>query len=198
MIFDELNKHIPKGTPGDIHAHSLELGEGDGWHVQVSYPGKYGPNDFVVQVRSEGVWNKHRNFTHGDFFKDIGIKYVASPSAIRGDWLPHALKVIQGGVSPAPVGGHTFPGIHIEALTLATQALAVCEYRRYPQGDARGGGRYLPINYTSAMLYGHWTADRAWKMMRVGLPALRTLTGFKPFRHGDNVDEYIAAMAPAQ
>lgn len=196
MKFDELNKHIPKGTKGKTHSVKLDLGEGPGWAVRVSLPGKYGPNDYVVQVQSEGVWDEFHNFTHGDFFKDIQGKCADAPGIMRTQWLPHVLRVIQGGTTPAAVSmtQHELPGVDLAALTLASQALAVCEYRRYPQGDAKGGGRYLPINYTSAMMYGHWSAEKAWKMMRVGLPALKMLKGFSPFTHTDNVDNYVVAM----
>lgn len=195
MKFDELNKFLPKGVEGDIHSQIGLLCEGDGWSVKTLHRGKYGPNDYVVQVKSEGEWDKYKSFTHGDFFEDVAAKAAADNEFVRAEWLPHALRVIQGEAKPTPgPEAPELPGIDIDALTVGTQALAVCEFRRYPRGDSKGGGRYLPINFTSAILHGHWTADEAWDSMRQGLPALRRLDGFRPFRHIDDVDIYIATI----
>lgn len=196
MLFNELNRSIPKGNKGKRHSNVFDLDAGEGWSVRIKYPGKYGPDDYVVQVKSDGVWDEYRSFTHGDFFMDVDDKAHVDPGFMAREWLPHALKVVQGLTDPhdgpePPV----LPGIALEALTVGTQALAVCEYRRYSRGDSFGGGRYLPINFTAAILHGHWTASEAWASMQRGLPALKELDGFQPFRHTNHVDTYLENLA---
>lgn len=193
MNFDTLNTLIPKGREDEVHTNTMYLSGGFGWSVRVRFPGKYGPDDFVIEALSEDVWDDYHPFRHGDLFADVSAKFEHSPNFIKGDWSRHVLEVIKGEAKPRrlyPVECE-LPGIHLDALTNVMLALAVCEYRRYPKGDKRGGGRYLPVNYMLAMLQGHWDASDATKQMRVGFPALRKLDDFTPFTHQDNAVDYV-------
>ena len=200
MKFDRLDKLIPR-VPADkenLHTNTMYVSGGFGWSVRVKWPGKHPDShgDFVVEVLSEGVWNKHTQFKHSDLFEDIQSKAADDDAVINDAWITNLLGVVQGTATPArfyPLESD-MPGIHLDALTNAMQALTVCEYRRYPQGDRRGGGRYLPVNYMLAMLQGYWTPDEAAKLMRVGFPALRKLDGFIPFTHTDSPTVYTDSI----
>lgn len=196
MLFDIMNQLIPKTKQeGKIHTNTMYVSGGFGWSVRVKWPGKHrdSDGDFVVELLSEGVWDDYHQFKHSDFFVDIQAKAEAMPATINSSWIAELLGVVQGTRVPPkfyPLECD-LPGIHLDALTNAFQALTVCEFRRYPQGDVRGGGRYLPVNYTLAMLQGYWTPDEAAKMMRVGFPALRKLDDFIPFTHSDVPGDYV-------
>lgn len=198
MLFDELDDLIP-AVPSDkqnLHTDAMYISGGFGWSVRVRMPGKYkqSSGDFVVEVLSEGVWDDYFQFKHSDFFEDVQAKWDDDPIRLRA-WIEHLLPVVQGTARPARMFPTKcdMPGVHLDALTNAFQALAVCEWRRFPQGDVRGGGRLLPINYLLAILQGHWTVQEASDKMRRGYPALRDLTGFKPFRINDDPATYLAA-----
>lgn len=197
MLFDTMNQLIPKTkNQGKIHTSTMYVSGGFGWSVRVKWPGKHrdSDGDFVVEVLSEGVWDDYHQFKHSDLFFDIRDKADLYSDLIHNQWVENLLGVAQGSTAPRkfyPLECD-LPGVHLDALTNAMQALTVCEFRRYPQGDIRGGGRYLPVNYMLAMLQGYWTPDEAAKMMRVGFPALRKLDGFIPFTHTDSPEKYAA------
>jgi len=198
MRFDNMNELIPRvKNDGKIHTQTMYVSGGFGWSVRVKWPGKHrdSDGDFVVELLSEGVWDDYYQFKHADVFRDVQAKAAADPT-INSVWVEHLLGVAQG--TQRPRRFYTLecelPGVHLDALTNAFQALTVCEYRRYPQGDKRGGGRYLPVNYCLAMLQGYWSPDEATKMMRVGFPALRRLDGFIPFTHSDSPVEYVSEI----
>jgi hypothetical protein len=200
MRFDQLDNLVPR-VPADranLHTNTMYVSGGFGWSVRVKWPGKHKDShgDFVVEVLSEGVWNDYHQFKHSDLFEDISAKAQEAPDFIHGEWVTNLLGVAQGSARPTRFYPLESPltGIHVDAFTNAAQALTVCEYRRYPQGDVRGGGRYLPINYMLAVLQGFWTPDEASKLMRVGFPALRKLDGFYPFTHSDEPHEYVASV----
>lgn len=191
MKFDKLNDLIPK-VPADkdrLHEETMYIGGGYGWSVRVKWPGKHkeSSGDFVVETLSEATWDDYHQFTHHDLFKDVEAKYQADPDYVL-NWLIHVLGVVKGTSAPRQlsVGPSYLPGIHIDALTHSIQALTVCEYRRFPQGDVRGGGRYLPINFMLAILGGFLTMEEAEKGMRRGWPTLRDLPGFVPFNQGQD------------
>lgn len=195
MKFTQLDLLVPK-VPADkenLHTNTMYISGGFGWSVRVRWPGKHGSSsgDFVVETLSEGVWDEYHQFTHSDLFNDILSKHQADPT-FSNKYFPHLLGVVDGEERPLrlrPLESE-LPGIHVDALTNTLLALTVCEYRRFPQGDKRGGGRYLPINYTLAMLQGYWTPKEATKHMRKGFPALRNLDGFVPYTAG-NPKAYI-------
>lgn len=195
MNFNQLNELIPK-VPSDrknLHVHTMYISGGFGWSVRARWPGKHkdSAGDFVVETLSEGVWDDYKQFTHKDLFADIAAKDEAEPDFIRKQWIPHMLSVVSGNERPkrlAP-GESSLPGIHIDALTNSIQALTVCEYRRYPQGDPRGGGRYLPVNFTLAILQDKIDIETASDKMRFGFPILRDLD-FTPYKDGDDAWEY--------
>lgn len=197
MRFDKLNEWIP-AVPADkdnLHKHTIYVAGGYDWSVRVKWPGKHkdSSGDFVVETLSKPVWERHHQFTHGDLFKDVRAKYEKHPGIII-DWLSYVLPMVDGDTHPArlyPLES-PLPGMHLDALTASLLPLVVCEYRRYPQGDVRGGGRYLPINYMLAILQGFWTPDEASKRMRKGFPELRDLAGFKPYRKATDADDYLA------
>ena len=196
MLFDELDDLIP-AVPADkenLHIHTIYISGGYGWSVRVRYPGKHGSSsgDFVIEVLAEGKWDDYFQFKHSDFFEDVVLKWDEDPERLKA-WLEHLLAVVQGEERPYRMFPTEcdLPGIHLDALTNAFQALAVCEWRRFPQGDKRGGGRLLPINYLLAILQGYWDVDQASKLMRKGFPALRDLDGFRPFRIVDDPVTYL-------
>lgn len=200
MRFDKLNMLIPR-VPADktnLHTNTMYVSGGFGWSVRVKWPGKHSESagDFVVEVLSEGVWDDYHQFKHSDLFEDVMAKSAAQPDLINQTWLVNLLEVVQGVEPPRRFYEleSDLPGIHLDAFTNAMQALTVCEYRRYPQGDRRGGGRYLPVNYMLAMLQGYWTPDEAAKQMRVGFPALRKLDDFIPFTHQDPAHTYCGTI----
>jgi hypothetical protein len=204
MRFDNLDKLIPR-VPADranLHTNTIYVSGGFGWSVRVKFPGKHKDShgDFVVEVLSESVWDDYHQFKHSDLFVDILQKSEADRALINDRWVENLLGVVQGTARPSrffPLESD-LPGIHLDALTNALQALTVCEYRRYPQGDVRGGGRYLPINYTLAMLQGYWTAEKASEKMRFGFPELRKLNGFVPFTHSDSPADYVSSVHSAR
>jgi hypothetical protein len=199
MIFDTLNSIIPLKVEASQHELSMPLyfGIWDNrhWGVRASFPGKHSDTDFVVEVYDTNHWANWNKFRHRDIFKDLTEKAAYHPD-INGWWVEELLHVVKGSRSPK----HMFPsecalpGLHMDALTHALQALTVCEYRRFPQGDRRGGGRYLPINYILAMLQGYWDADEASQSMRIGFPALRSLDGFVPFKHHNDPIKYVSEV----
>lgn len=196
MRFDKLNEWIP-AVPADkdnLHKHTIYVAGGYDWSVRVKWPGKHktSSGDFVVETLSKPVWNRHHQFTHGDLFKDVESKHRADPEWTQ-PWLEDVLPMVDGKVHPArlrPLASE-LPGIHVDALTASLLPLVVCEFRRFPQGDVRGGGRYLPINYMLAILQGYWTPDEASKLMRKGFPSLRDLEGFVPYRRTTDAQLYV-------
>lgn len=199
MKFDKLDNLVPK-VPADkdrLHAETMYIGGGYGWSVRVRWPGKHkdSAGDFVVETLSEGTWDNYHQFTHHDLFQDVVAKYNADPEYMK-QWLLHLLEVVKGSAVPRQlsVGPSYLPGIHIDALTHSIQALTVCEYRRFPQGDVRGGGRYLPINFMLAILGGNLTMQEAEAGMRRGWPTLRDLPGFVPFNHASDPKHFYLAL----
>ena len=197
MKFHALDTLIPN-VPADktkLHQNTIYISGGFGWSIRVRYPGKHDESrgDFVIEAMSEGVWDEYHPFKHSDLFEDVQAK-VGFSNEINEVWVPHLLSVVQGETHPVRFYGldSPYPGVHLDALTNALLALAVCEYRRYPQGDKRGGGRYLPTNYMLAMLQGYWTPDEASSRMREGFPALRRLKGFVPFTEASNPESYVS------
>lgn len=174
--FNELNKLIPKGAAGKKHEHTLPLYGGEGWGVRVRYPGKYGPNDYVVEVTDNRAGWKNKQVRHDHLFYDFEEKLNADTLWTSWVLLPRLLKLVRGESTPEPTPTpDTIPGVSVAALEGTTQALAVCEYRRLPSGDAKGGGRYLPINFIVAIALGKWTAAEASSQMRFGRPAIERL-----------------------
>lgn len=192
MKFKELDAVIPRGVSGEKHDNILHLYGGFDWAVRVRYPGKYGPNDYVVEVTDERVGWKNKQVRHDHLFYDFEEKLNADELFTRCTLLPSLLKIVRGewepSAAPTPDG---IPGVSVAPLEAATQALAVCEYRRLPSGDPKGGGRYLPINFIVAIALGKWTAGEASAQMRFGRPAIERLKFplFSSLKR--DVDKYI-------
>jgi len=196
MKFNKLNEWIPK-VPADkdnLHKHTIYVSGGYDWSVRVKWPGKHvdSAGDFVVETLSKPTWERHHQFTHVDLFNDVMLKFESSP-AIIADWLSYVLPMVDGDTHPARLCPLEcdLPGVHLDALTASLLPLVVCEYRRYPQGDVRGGGRYLPINYLLSILQGYWTPAEAARKMRKGFPPLRELDGFVPYRRAVDAETYL-------
>jgi hypothetical protein len=198
MLFDELNDAIPADSVDPIWTNEYLVKSGPGWAVRVRYPGKYAKNgksvgDFVVEVKQDGLWDEWHKFKHADFFADVEEKAGVS-KVVTGELLCHIGSVMQGTFDPDHAdwraGTDRLPGIYPTALVYAMQALAVCEYRRFPQGDVRGGGRYLPLNFMLAVAGGFWTSDEATRLMRVGRPALDSVDGLKLYKSSTNFLKY--------
>lgn len=197
LKFDNLNETIPSGVDDKKHAHELLISEGDDWKVRVRYPGKYGPSDYVVDV-SHSTWagGEYYPFRHHDMIRQLKWRAGRSPDESK-KYLGVLLPVLQGAreVERFPeirsTGYNQYNPLPYDAITVASLTLAVCEYRRYPQGDPRGGGRYLPINYALAVMGGHWNLEEAQKLMRIGFPVLGRIKGFELFKRGTDVDQYL-------
>lgn len=190
LRFHELNKAIPKGALGDKHEHEIVLATGDDWAVRVRFPGKYGPDDYVVEVSDDTMGWKYKQIRHNHLFYDFEEKMNADAAWTAWVLLPRLLRIVRGEHPPAanPTPDH-IPGVQVAPLEYATQALAVCEYRRFPQGDKKGGGRYLPINFVMAIALGKWTAAEASAKMRFGRPPLERL-GFPLFNTTTKFETY--------
>jgi hypothetical protein len=198
MLFDELNDSIPADSVDPIWTNEYLVKSGPGWAVRVRYPGKYAKNgksvgDFVVEVSQDGLWDEWHKFKHADFFADVEAK-AARDKVVTEELLCHIGSVCQGAFDPEHAdwraGTTHLPGILPAALVYAMQALSVCEYRRFPQGDVRGGGRYLPLNFMLAVAGGFWSADEATRLMRVGRPALESVDGLKLYKASTNFFKY--------
>lgn len=195
MKFKELNKAIPRASQGKKHEHRMNLAADSGWGVRVRYPGKYGPDDYVVEVTDLDLGWENKQVKHDDLFYDIEEKLNADREWTARQLMPDLLKLVRGQSEPralpTPDG---IPGIQVAPLEFTTQALAVCEYRRFPQGDPKGGGRYLPINFMLGIVLDKWTATEAASKMRYGRPVLERL-GFPLFNSTNlNVDKYMKAV----
>lgn len=136
--------------------------------------------DFVVCVDDETMdWTEHQ-FTHADLFADIALKFDDVPNAAYG-LMQNYLDVVNGD-DPMKLeyewseGIFMGLGIHPETFLCAVQCLAVAEHRRYPQHEAKFGGRYLPFRAAAGIVEGLWTAlDASEKTRKMGRPGVEWL-----------------------
>lgn len=164
MRFDKLHEMIPLVIGGkskilEMHPYNAITLRMPGRHAKATDPAG---GDFVVCVDDEAMdWTEHQ-FTHADLFSDIELKFDDLPNATYG-LLENYLQVVQGD-DPDKVeqefteGIFDGRGIHPDTFLRAVQCLAVAEYRRYPQHEAKFGGRYLPFRAAAGIAEGLWTA----------------------------------------
>lgn len=135
--------------------------------------------DFVVCVDDDRMdWVEHQ-FTHSDLFGDIEKKACAL-NDFANVLMQSYLSVVLEGVDP---GRFTYeddkkkiPGIHPQTFLYAVQCLAVAEHRRYPQHEAKFGGRYLPFRAAAGIAEGLWTAlEASEKTRKMGRPGVEWL-----------------------
>lgn len=165
MRFDKLNEMIPHAHGGK--AKILEMHPYNA--ITLRMPGRHAKNtkpvggDFVVCVDDDGLdWIEHQ-FTHADLFGDLENKVNAGPYLKHEPFrlMENYLAVIASGLDPDKVDSEPFenmPGIHPQTFLYAVQCLAVAEHRRYPQHEAKFGGRYLPFRAAAGIVEGQWTA----------------------------------------
>lgn len=182
MNFDKLHAMIPYAYGGKMKSLrvtpypniSLAL---PGRHYDMTTP-KGG--DFVVMVTDPSLdWTEHQ-FTHADLFADIELKADADANATN-ILMMNYLNTVKGDIpdkysgnwSDGVFDGH---GIHPQTFLYAVQCLAVAEHRRYPQHEAKFGGRYLPFRAAAGIAEGLWSALEAQeKTRKMGRPGVEWL-----------------------
>lgn len=180
MKFDKLNEMIPYVTGGKSKILSMQPYNA----VVLRMPGRHSKDtdpiggDFVVCVDDENMsWVSHQ-FTHADLFGDLEKKVSARPYLHKEPFrfMENYLAIVHRGMDPEKVDTEMFegmPGIHPQTFLYAVQCLAVAEYRRYHQHEARFGGRYLPFRAAAGIVEGKWTAleasERTRRKGRVGI-----------------------------
>lgn len=149
--------------------------------------------DFVVMVDDEEMgWVLHQ-FTHDDLFFDIERKVLASRTTAEKLLSAYA-KIVVHGVSPGTFNFKQIKSwtgtLHPQTFLYAVQCLSICEYRRHGHHERRGGGRKLPLRFSSGIVEGLWTAQEASGVQRRGRVGLDNLmkTNGKPMHIKDWAD----------
>jgi hypothetical protein len=167
LRFEKLNEMIPYSKGGK--AKILEMHPYNA--ITLRMPGRHALDttpvggDFVVCVDDDVLdWTEHQ-FTHSDLFGDIELKYNDVPNAAF--YLMQNYLQIVNGDDPDKIeleftDGIFFDlGLHPQTFLYAVQCLAVAEHRRYPQHEAKFGGRFLPFRAAAGIAEGLWTALEA-------------------------------------
>ncbi len=116
--------------------------------------------DFRVDVTSHKAgWMNHA-FTHHDLLSDIESKSRGPRdpgTALLGQMLVRVIRDDQTSrLTTTEINALvTRPGIHIAALSSATQLLSIAEYRRYARYEPETG-RYLPVRLALGVLFAGW------------------------------------------
>ena len=146
--------------------------------ISVSQPGKYaaetGGGDFRVAYR--GIAPKH-----SDKF-ELAQKFILAGATPRNLWID--LRKVMDGASPCDLPYRERPELEVRMSnaakiswrqTLAVfQVIGLAEDRRY-RTAARGGGRYLPLNFTRLILGQLITPTEAAEVEKSGLQGLSQL-----------------------
>lgn len=188
MHWSELATHIPWRTPEDAPLHSVvvTIHESEAGTVAVSLPGKYWDRtqpqggDFVVQVSTQvDTPRSPRWITHADLLWDFQAKRDSDPRAAATAILPLLAAVVQEGADPEVLASRAMhldpPGLPLVISLVASQCIAMCEYRRFGSAEWAGGGRFLPARFATGILVGRWLAEAAVDHEKAGLTGLRDL-----------------------
>ncbi len=166
MDFSDLNEAIPYVIEGKLHSVRTLIAKTDDWLVQARSPGKYAEKtnggDYVIIVHEPKAGWKWHKFTHVDLFNDIQEKVKWNTNFMQEQFAPALANVVYGKESPRAQGFfydfRNVPGISVQPLLYASQALALAEHRRYAKYEAAGGGRFLPARYALGIIFGKWSA----------------------------------------
>jgi len=199
LTFQGLHASIPDlwwgGDKASLHAQTMCVAEEDGFCVEIACPGKHSDErkdksrsgDFVIRVSGEGLegtWDKRR-FTHNDLLRDIAAKLEADATWVREHLLPALCEVTKGDVTPlqAHCALHPptspLPGLQPLCFLTALQTLNLCEWRRYGHNEKRGGGRWLPLKFIAAIIYG-WSLEAVERAQKQGLRGYAMLASVQP------------------
>jgi hypothetical protein len=195
MNYQDLDQHIPWLVPSENQAEGtrsfpLPLGLARGF-IRVWMPGKYWREtrepadhlwrprkggDFAIQVADESDgWTRGRFFTHRELFLDVERKARADRESVKTTLIPALVNVVAEGSDPLL---ESLPrptvGLHPRALLAASQALSLCERRRFYE-HAPLGGRALPARFAVGIAYDLWTAAEASAVEKKGKHGLREL-----------------------
>lgn len=185
MNFEELSKLTPWVTGETKHVLSMQPYE----NITLKFPGRHQfdtiphGGDFVILVTDSNTeWVEH-DFTHNDLFLDIDLKAVEDPPYVK-KFMSQYAKVVYGGEDPlqfvwesVPPGwsGEGLGTLKPETFLCAVQCLALAEHRRYPQHEAKGGGRFLPARFAAGIAYQLWNSDDTKAVQRRGRPGVEQL-----------------------
>lgn len=184
MDWDSLNGLIPMKVEGtELYSSNTLIADGDGWKIYTLHPGKHkdSKGDFRIDVFSVTAdWDNHP-FRHNDLFADIGNKSEANRTWMTETFAPALAKTVVNGIDPRSLINKSFeeielPGLEIEALLIASQALALCEHRRYEKYEPETG-RFLPARLAVGIIYYVWPYTEAIRVQREGRRGLTHLRG---------------------
>jgi hypothetical protein len=196
MDWDTLNNFIPWITfaPGRPYGSIQKvIGTGNTWGVEIGQPGHhwnqtYKPGgDFVIRVTSMAAnWPRHP-FTHVDLIEDLDAKTRRDGAYMKDVFLPALIQTVANGEDPVALfpsihSVTVLPGLEPEVLLLASQCLAICEFRRFWWKEPTGG-RCLPARFAVGIVSGCWSATRVVAVHRSGwsgLWSLRDNLGHEP------------------
>lgn len=167
MKFEKLNEMIPYAKGGKVKI--LEMHPYNA--ITLRMPGRHATDtvpvggDFVVCVDDDTLdWTEHQ-FTHADLFADMEYKNLNGPKHINTaqDLMRQYLRVVQGDepTRDAWIENYFGASLHPQTFLYAVQCLAVAEHRRYPQHEAKFGGRFLPFRAAAGIAEGLWSATEA-------------------------------------
>jgi hypothetical protein len=177
MNFQELNEYIPYATGEVEHVLTMKPYK----NITLMLPGRHQHDtvppggDFVVKITdSNKKWKGHQ-FKHTDLFEDFEEKRNVVQLMTRE--LLKDYESVVNGVDPDILGWseHDLPGIQPKTLLYACQCLAVAEHRRYGKFESKGGGRFLPLRFSTGIALGLWSAKQAADKQRQGRPGVEEL-----------------------
>lgn len=159
----ELHREIPY-VEGHEPVECRTITNGVGWITTITQPGHHAletrGGDFRVDITShKGGWQAHP-FTHHDLLSDIESKGQGPEDpgtvllsrmlvrVVRDDQTSRLTTTEMNSLV-------TRPGIHVAALSSATQLLSIAEHRRYARYEPESG-RYLPVRLALGVLLTGW------------------------------------------
>lgn len=169
MDWDSLAGLIPSRVRGDVGippcSQVTELPSDEGWSLTVAQPGVHWRvteppgGDYRINLTIEKLrWQDHA-FTHEDLFHDVFSKAQEDETYAKQVLAPSLVEVCAEGRDPFQVfefvHNAELPGIPAEALLGTSQALALCEHRRYKRNEPLGG-RCLPTRFVLGIIFQGW------------------------------------------
>lgn len=176
MKFNDLHAMVPAARGPKKHVLSMTPYP----KITLKMPGRHQDDtvpvglDFVVCVDDETMdWTEHQ-FTHADLFADVAARKDSGK-----ELMALYLNVVQG-YDPGKLSLSGTPEmedcLHPQTFLYAVQCLAVAEHRRYPQHEAKFGGRFLPFRAAAGIAEGLWSAVEAQeKTRKMGRPGVEWL-----------------------
>jgi hypothetical protein len=131
--------------------------------------------DFVVEITDPVAGWARRHFRHKDLFEDIAGKVRSDPVMMRTSFAPALVSIVAEGSDPLSFTfGRGLPGLQVGTLLVASQCLALCEHRRYPEFEPVGG-RALPARFSLGIIFDRWTWQEAARVEHSGRRGLHWL-----------------------